>query len=530
MKIEDLRRVRVGAAARAFALTALIAPVLWSQDTGALLALLTIGLIWSTAVVLEWRTRVALVLAVTVEAGLVGAISGLAVHTSLSVLGALAVVPFTAGLAWGTRGVALALSAQLVAVVSFGLVPFGGLTTEQSVGVFTWTVTGLGLGLIAAYLHSSLRQTADPLSPYRYAQSLIRQLIDLSEELISGLDANTLGTTILSTVRDDLPTSGLMLYVPRGETLTPLITKVAGPGVDLSAADELAFEAWSTSLPTTSRRAFAFPLLSGTEVTAVVAGLLSARLDPQQLDLNERIRKLTERLEANTVHLGTALLFDAFRAAATANERRRLAREMHDGVAQDIASLGYLVDALAAHPSSPDQAEQIEDLRSRITAIVGEVRMSLVSLRSEVGTSESLGTAIGSIARNLSAVSGVPIQVTLDEHTTRLRPEVEAELFRIAQEAMNNAVKHAHASAIDVHCEVHPPGARITVTDDGLGLQRGRTDSHGLQIMRERAHLINAELMVGDRPNGGMLVSVWISPGADEEPAHGDSDDAKVTA
>ena len=66
----------------------------------------------------------------------------------------------------------------------------------------------------------------------------------------------------------------------------------------------------------------------------------------------------------------------------------------------------------------------------------------------------------------------MPIHVTLDEHTARLRPEVEAELFRIAQEAMNNAVKHSQATTIEVHCQVHAPEAVISVTDDGRGLQQ----------------------------------------------------------
>ena len=91
-------------------------------------------------------------------------------------------------------------------------------------------------------------------------------------------------------------------------------------------------------------------------------------------------------------------------------------------------------------------------LRERITAVVGEVRRSVLTLRTEVGASESLGAAIGAVARNLTEVSGVPIHVTLDERATRLRPEVEAELFRISQEAMTNAVRHARPSRIDVHC------------------------------------------------------------------------------
>ena len=176
---------------------------------------------------------------------------------------------------------------------------------------------------------------------------------------------------------------------------------------------------------------------------------------------------------------------------------------MHDGVAQDIASLGYLVDALAIRATDPEQAARIDVLRERISAVVGEVRRSVLTLRTETSDqSESLGSAIGAVARNLTEVSGVPIHVTLDERATRLRPEVEAELFRISQEAMTNAVRHARPSRVDVHCLVHAPEARITVTDDGRGLQAARSDSHGLQIMRERALLINAALAIDPRPRG----------------------------
>jgi signal transduction histidine kinase len=223
------------------------------------------------------------------------------------------------------------------------------------------------------------------------------------------------------------------------------------------------------------------------------------------------IKQLTGHLKSDAVRLDTALLFAEFRDSATADERRRLAREMHDGVAQDIASLGYLVDALAAKPSSPQQGEQFRVLRDRISHVVAEVRQSVLTLRTSVGENESLGAAISSVARNLSEVSGIPIHVTLDEHTTRLRPEVEAELYRISQEAMNNAIKHAQATAITVHCQVHAPGASITVADDGRGMQQARNDSHGLQIMRERARLINAELTIDSSREGGLAVRVHIS-------------------
>ena len=330
-------------------------------------------------------------------------------------------------------------------------------------------MTGLGLGLVGTFLHTALNEKPDPLAPYHYAQGLIRQLIDISGGLDNGLDPVALGGAILSAVRDDLPTSALVISVPRGDTLTPLVTKAMGASVNINECEDIAVEAWAVGLPVLHDHVFAFPLNTEAGTTAIVAGVLSARVDPARIGVEDRIRKLMRRLGPSAVHLDTALLFSAFRDAATAEERRRLSREMHDGVAQDIASLGYLVDTLRVGVTSPEQAERIDMLRDRISAVVAEIRRSVVNLRTSVGQSESLGTAIGSIARNLSEVSGVPIHVTLDEHTQRLRPEVEAELFRIAQEAMNNAVRHAQASAIDVHCDVHAPEAVITVSDNGRG-------------------------------------------------------------
>jgi signal transduction histidine kinase len=220
---------------------------------------------------------------------------------------------------------------------------------------------------------------------------------------------------------------------------------------------------------------------------------------------------LDRKLSPATVRLDTAVLFLAFRDSATVEERRRLAREMHDGVAQEMASLGYFVDTLVDQESEGSaRAHQLTMLRERLTMVVGEVRRSVQTLRTEIGESDSLGTAIGSLARHLSASSGIPIHVTLDEQTTRLRPEVESELLRIAQEAMTNAVRHADATAITVQCSVAPPSAEIVVVDNGRGLGKRRHDSHGLEIMQERAALIDADLDVHDNAPQGTVVSVRL--------------------
>lgn len=515
--LPDPHHRRVAGLTRGFALVAMLVPLLWTRDTGSLVALVFIAATWGVVTLLEWRSRVTLDVIGGIEAAGVGLVAGIALDRSPAVLAALAIVPFSAGLYRGVWGVALSLSTELFAAVTAALAVHHGMTPEQGYSIFSWCFAGLGVGLIGTFLHSALQQRADPLAPYLYAQSLLRQLIDISGGFDGGLDPASLGGAILSEVRDELPTTSLALYVTRGETLTRLVTRESGDSVE-PGGEDAALAAWATSAAYVEDNVFAVPLQSAHDgsVSAVVVACLSDRVTAEGLGLHDRLEKLRRSLQVSAVQLDTALLFAAFRDSATAEERRRLAREMHDGVAQDIAGLGYLVDALASTATTPQQAERIGVLRERITAVVAEIRRSLVNLRTSVGASESLGAAIGSIARNLTEVSGVPIHVTLDETTDRLRPEVEAELFRITQEAMNNAIKHAHASAIEVHCQVRAPQALITVSDDGRGMQAPRTGSHGLSIMRERALLINATLAMVERDGGGLAVTVEITSGTDD--------------
>lgn len=213
------------------------------------------------------------------------------------------------------------------------------------------------------------------------------------------------------------------------------------------------------------------------------------------------------------VHLPLRLA--TLRDSACAAERRRLAREMHDGLAQDLASLGYAVDALAAGSRSTEDRVRLEQLRGRITALVAETRCSLAGLRIAVDEDLGLAGALRMLAASLTDVSGVAIEVAVhdegpDGRSDRLTAEAEGELFRIAQEALNNAVKHAHASLIRVDGLLRGAGAELTIGDDGVGFQGPRRGSHGLAVMHERAALIGATLSLGNGPTGGFRVTVSL--------------------
>jgi signal transduction histidine kinase len=519
--------LRLSGAARAFVLVAIAVALMAERakkhdplSPKVIVAVfVTLLAIWGLGQVAAWRTRLRTTLSRTEEAALTGLVCAIALDYTLAPLIALTVLPFVAGLYEGFRGSARALSAQLIALVPaalfFNTQEFFG---DRSQAIFAWTIAAIGVGLISVFIRATALADDDDLAPYRHAQNLIRQLIDISGGLSSGLDVNAIAGALLSTVGDRLPVTAIALYVPRGETLISVEGRSSESVDDLQQGEALAVESWARTETVIAGTAFAFPVGD----RAIIGGVLSDRVKLETFDLPRVIAHLTARLRPDAVRLDTALMFSEFRDTATADERRRLAREMHDGVAQDIASLGYLVDALAAKPASPQQAEQFKVLRERVSHVVAEVRQSVLTLRTSVGESESLGAAISAVARNLSEVSGIPIHVTLDEHTTRLRPAVEAELYRITQEAMNNAIKHARPTAISVHCQVHAPAASITISDDGRGLQQARNDSHGLQIMQERALLVDAELTIGSSPEGGLSVRVQIIPETPEnsEPSH----------
>ncbi len=507
--IGPLRFFRLTLGVRVFGVAILLGQVLWSRDSAALLGLVAIAAVWVASTAAEWL-RVDSILLPLAEGVLVGTVCALSLESTPAVLGTLAVAPLIAGLRQGPRGVVVAVAAELVSLVWITAAVSGPMTAEQGSATFTWIMTGTGLGLIGSFLRSSNRAATDPLRPYRDAQALIRELIGISGGLTSGLDPASLGANVAASVRDELPVVAVAVFVPHGEQLSPLVVEADGEESDLADMQALALTARDTTRPSHAGPGFAFPLMTEAGLVAIVAGRFSARVRAEVLLVEQRMRDISARLEPTAVQLDTALLFSAFRDSATADERRRLAREMHDGIAQDIAALGYIIDGLSAPLSTSQQTAQLAMLRERISRVVAEVRQSVQALRTEVRASESLGTAVSGLARHLSETSGVPIRVTADERVSRLRPEIESELLRIAQEAMTNAVRHAEASSIEVRCAVDAPTAEIVVRDDGKGLGEGRPDSYGIEIMRERARLVDADLTIENAAPCGTTVTLRL--------------------
>lgn len=443
-----------------------------------------------------------------------------AVTTGHLPLACLAVTPFLGGLRRGAVGTVSCLVAQTTVIGIGVVVAPEAVTVETSTDAVTGLLLGLGLGLIATFVRSTV-SSRDAITPYLDARVLLEELLSLSERLDAGLDARAIGARMLTQVQDALPTHEIAVWDARDGTLLPLVTgsRLEPEDHGQPHASRLAERSTDGTTPLVEGSTFALPLHTVVGRVAVVTGELSRGMTSNPRQVVGKLRQLSQSLQPVTVQLDAALMFDEVRSAATRDERRRLSREMHDGVAQDIASMAYLLDVVAEDLPA-GVAPQIELLRSTISRVVTEVRASVSALRTDVDANQSLGQAVSGLARRLSASSGISIRCTVDERTTRLSPHVESELVRITQEALTNAVKHSGARAIDVTCQVDAPRARIVVRDNGIGLGQHRSDSHGLTIMRERAALVGAALTIDSSQLGTVVyVSLGSRAGASRPPA-----------
>ncbi|BFU45045.1 GAF domain-containing sensor histidine kinase [Krasilnikovia sp. MM14-A1004] len=195
-------------------------------------------------------------------------------------------------------------------------------------------------------------------------------------------------------------------------------------------------------------------------------------------------------------------------------ERRRIAGDLHDGVTQALASLSFRLSAATAalHAGDAgDAARQVDAARSLADVAFGETRSAITGLRSPILDDLGLAAGLASLARN---VPNLPIQV--DAQDLCLPEHVSTSLFRVAQEAVHNIVRHAHASRAVIRLAKHGRTAMLTVTDDGRGFEpsgralRPNGTPHGLRGMAERARLLGGELRVRSRPEEGTTIEVRI--------------------
>ena len=208
--------------------------------------------------------------------------------------------------------------------------------------------------------------------------------------------------------------------------------------------------------------------------------------------------------------------------SATVEERNRLARELHDSVAQSLYSVTLYAEAAARLVAAGETAEVSEHLRELGTTArdaLREMRLLIFELSPPALEKSSLADAIQARLDAVESRGGMSVQLRV-EGTERLGRQCRQELYQVAQEALNNALKHSRAQSVTILLEYGEKETRLSIRDDGVGFrieQAQKSGGLGLRSMRERVQQLGGVLTVESEPAGGTLVRVAAPAGGGAE-------------
>ncbi|WP_091613592.1 sensor histidine kinase [Marinococcus luteus] len=200
---------------------------------------------------------------------------------------------------------------------------------------------------------------------------------------------------------------------------------------------------------------------------------------------------------------------------AQEDERKRVAREIHDGPAQTLAHVllrSELVEKISREKSAEEAIQEFRELRVLIRSSLGEVRRIIYDLRPMAIDDLGLVPTLQKYLRHLEDNTGMVTEFTTKGKEARVAPNLEIGLFRIVQEAAQNAYKHAKPDLLRVQLEQRPTSITILIKDDGKGfdVDKERDKSFGLLGMRERVNALGGQLTIDSVVGQGTRVKVFV--------------------
>jgi two-component system sensor histidine kinase UhpB len=237
------------------------------------------------------------------------------------------------------------------------------------------------------------------------------------------------------------------------------------------------------------------------------------RADPEEVTrLHHAFRGMLERLEAERRRASSAAL------AAQEEERARVARDLHDEVNQSLTAL--LLRLEAARVKAPAElARELEDTKALANRAMEELLTLARQLRPTALDDLGLKAALASHVKDLGGQEGMNVSLDANGDFSALPPDVQLVVYRVAQEALSNAVRHSGADTVTVRLAREGRHVELSVSDDGSGFtfdQAAR--GMGIPGMRERALLVGGDVQVESRPNVGTRVSLRVPlPSVDKE-------------
>ncbi len=232
------------------------------------------------------------------------------------------------------------------------------------------------------------------------------------------------------------------------------------------------------------------------------------------------------RIELDRADADVAALADAFNAmldrleserrrsarralAAQEDERRRVARELHDELGQVLTGVLLLVDEANKAPAQR-AARALEEAREAARAAIDEVRRIVRDLRPEALDDLGLASALAALTTSFERRTGIRVERHLAADLPGLSAEQDLVLYRAAQEALTNVARHAHAERAELRVEQLDGHLRVVVRDDGCGFAGAPPDDRGIGGIRERAMLVGGTVEVESAPGRGTQVVLCI--------------------
>ena len=199
---------------------------------------------------------------------------------------------------------------------------------------------------------------------------------------------------------------------------------------------------------------------------------------------------------------------------AEEQERKRISRELHDDLNQKIALLAFDTDNLRMmpFPSEDKIREQLVNLRTRIVELSQDVREISHRLHPSILDDLGLTAALNHLCEDFLVREGIKVLFTSEAVPRAIPVEVAACLYRVAQEALHNVLKHAQTDNVRMKLSGDPSGIRLSICDTGIGFdsEGGRRPGLGIVSMRERVLLVHGEFSIHSEPGQGTEVRVFV--------------------
>lgn len=241
----------------------------------------------------------------------------------------------------------------------------------------------------------------------------------------------------------------------------------------------------------------------------LISGIIVIRLSKAQRGIRAELAEKNAQL----IHYAATL-----ERLTVTRERNRLARDLHDTLAHTLSAINVQLKAIdAAWDSDPTAArERLIQTQELSRTGLQEARKALHALRSSTLDEFGLLIALGRLAEQAAQRAGLTLQTQFPARLPELPPETEQAIYRIAEEAINNVVRHACAQTLTI--AVKPRPLTVTITDDGIGFDPAQSETnsnakeghYGMIGMHERAALIDAHLQIQSRANAGTVVTLQI--------------------